>query len=201
LVIDYALLDVGEPALAGEAEMLHELLTDDDVADAERARARNRLESYGLDPDEVCDDFISYRTVDRHFEDCTDRERGLSSEPLTADEALDRVHALKRRLERVTGKSITQVAKHTDLGTDGKSLDVFVDINVTCSECGDRTTLTDLFEEGCSCGESTPDTALVGSLKDGEFTTRPGSDMISDPDSEGRSADVNPVEQEAEDYR
>lgn len=155
LVINAALLDAGEPTLDGEAELLYQLLTDDEVEDAERARARRRLEEQGINPADLTDDFISYRTINRHFEKCTDRERDLSSEPVTADEALSRVNALKNRLEQVTAKSITEVAQHTDLGTDGSDVDFIVQVNIVCHECGDRMPLRDLFANGCSCAAPT----------------------------------------------
>jgi hypothetical protein len=187
LVIDHALLDSGEPSLEGEARLLYRLLTDDSVTDAERARAHNRLESYGLDVDGVRDDFISYRTVDRHFQNCTDRERDLSTDPVTADAALDRVNALKRRLERVTQKSISQVDRHANLGTDDTSIDTFVDVNVACTDCGERMSLHSLFEGGCGCVESAPDTVLVDSPADGKGHT--GPETLSEGSSGGHDGD------------
>lgn len=158
LVINAARLAAGEPSLDGESELLYRLLTDDEVEAAEQARARRRLEEQGIDPDDLTDAFLSYRTLDRHFKNCTVRERNISSEPVTADSVLNRVNALKKRVEQVTAKSITEVAQHTDIGAAGSDIDVIVQISVVCSECGDRMSLRDLLADGCNCATSTDHT-------------------------------------------
>lgn len=157
LVIMSALLEGGEPALEGEAEMLYTLLTDDDVAAAERGRARRRLEDHSIDPDELTDDFISYRTIDRHFTNCTGRTRDLSTDPVNPDDVVDRINALKRRLEKVTVKSIEQAEDHTALGVNGSDVDVLVHITVICPKCGDKMSIQELFSQACRCDDATTD--------------------------------------------
>lgn len=65
-----------EPADAeGEVETLYALLTDEDVSDDDRLRARRRLEQDGIDVDALQDEFVSYQTIQRYLQD----HRGASS--------------------------------------------------------------------------------------------------------------------------
>lgn len=164
-VISSAHLDIGEPLLDGEAKLLHKLLTADDVEDAERTRTRRRIEERGINPDELTNDFISYKTINRHFKNCTDRERNVSSEPVTPDDALDRVNRLKRRLEQVTAKSISEVVNSTALDFAGSDVDVIIQVNTVCQACGDRLTLRELFTDGCSCVDLTHETDILTSTE------------------------------------
>jgi hypothetical protein len=150
-IIESALLDVGNPSLKGEAELLHKLLTYDEVEDSERTRAKQRLERQGIDPDALKDDFVSYRTIDRHFKNCSERRRSASRPSISPNKALDRVNALKRRLEQVTEKSIQEVSQHTDREMTGGDIDVLVQVTVVCPDCNDRLSLRDLFDDGCRC--------------------------------------------------
>lgn len=155
LVINTALLDAGEPALDGEAELLYRLLMDDEVEEAERARACQRLDEWNIDADALTGDFISYKTINRHFKNCTKREREHSAESHTTDGVLNRVNALKRRLEKVTERSISEIASHAAIGTDGSDLDVIVQVNIVCPECDDRLPIRELLADGCSCADAT----------------------------------------------
>jgi len=157
LVIDSSLLNAGRPALEGEPEMFYELLTDDEIEDAERARVRQRLEDYGTDPNELTGDFISYRTIDRHFKNCTDRERSPTSDPITVKESLDRIRALRGRLERVAEKSLAEVGSQADNSTNLEAIDIFVQIDAVCEECNTRASLRTLLADGCRCSDATTD--------------------------------------------
>lgn len=181
LVVDAALLEAGEPPLEGEAEMLYELLTGDDVVEAERARARSRLTEYGIDPEKLADDFISYRTLDRHFKNCTDRERAATPNPASPEDVLNRVNTLKNRLEQVTAKSIREVSQRTAIGIDSDEADIFVQVTVVCPDCGDRLQVHELFEEGCRCTDTDPGASTDDSPPfddEEESETNPPADVV-----------------------
>jgi len=146
-VVKDALVDASEPFLNGEPELLYELLAGDDVREAERSRVERRLEAMGIDPGELTDDFISHRTIDRHFKSCTDRQRESTSDAVDADQVRDRIAALKHRLEQVTEKSIAEVHG----GEQDRS--VMVQVNVVCSGCNQRRSAREFIEHGCECNE------------------------------------------------
>jgi hypothetical protein len=171
-VIGAALLQSGNPALEGEAELLYGLLTGDGVEEAERSRARRRLDERGIDADKLVEDFVSYRTIDRHFKNCTGRERSTSPDTLAPADALDRINALKRRLEQVSKKSIAEVRAADGPGGESGDVDVYIRLTVVCPECNEQLTAQEVLREGCGCGASggtaSPGTADVAGSADPE---------------------------------
>jgi len=149
-VVHERLLQAGNRSLDGEADLLYRLLTDDDVENAERARARQRLAELDIDPEKLIESFVSYRTIDRHFCNCTDRERQQSSAEPTGKKALERIDALKNRLERVTETALGQVADEREF-RDTRTLDVMVQVNIACQDCGSRLSARKLLSDGCEC--------------------------------------------------
>lgn len=149
-VVHERLLQAGERSLDGEADLLYRLLTDDDVEDAERARTRQRLAEQGIVPEELLESFISYRTIDRHFRGCTDKERQESTAGPTVSETMDRINALKNRLERVTETALGQVG--CEEASETRTLDVMVQVTVACPDCGSRLPVREYLADGCGCG-------------------------------------------------
>jgi hypothetical protein len=148
--------ETGTTPLESELETAYDLLTTDEQSDdPERRRLRNRLTRRDIDVDQLTDDFVSYRTLDRHFKQCTDREKGHTPE-LSAEEArekaLDRVRALERRLEAVSKQTLDDLSGAGHISDADR--DITVDVEVRCHACGESSSVRRLLVEGCpGCGE------------------------------------------------
>lgn len=141
----------GRSPLAGEAENLYRLLTDDDVTGGMEVRARRRLEGEGVDVDAVQSDFVSHQTVHNHLTGCLGVERDPDErDPVAAAE--DRIRPLQARLEAVAADALGGLAR--DGSVAAGDLDVLVDVSVTCDDCGVRRELgAFLAEGGCDCDD------------------------------------------------
>jgi len=142
-VVQETLLERGEPPIEGEEDLIYDRLTDDGTAD----RVERRLERNGIDPTRLREDFVSYKTIDRHFKNCTDRERE-TTDPLDAADAIDRVRAMNRRAEKVAANTLSELTE-TSLGGDDP--DVSASVTVTCPECNERLSFTAAVRDGCAC--------------------------------------------------
>jgi len=139
----------GVTHLEGEAENLYRLLTDDDVTGGMRVRARRRLESEGLDVDQVRSDFVSHQTIHNHLTGCLGVERDREERD-PVDAAEDRIRPLQTRLEAVAADALTGLGNDDHLATG--DLDVYVDVAVVCDDCGVRRELgAFLAAGGCDC--------------------------------------------------
>lgn len=136
-------------------ETLYRHLTDDDVSSGVRTQTRARLEREGINVDELTDDFVSRQAIHTYLtavrgasapeDDRTPAERRESK--------LDVIQRLKQRLVVVTEQALTDLARagHLTLG----DFDVFVHVQVYCSDCATQRSVTDLFTRGgCDCGPS-----------------------------------------------
>jgi hypothetical protein len=133
----------GVADLEGEAENLYRLLTDDDVTSGTRTQARNRLRRHDVDVDQLEADFVSHQTVHNHLTNCIGAERQAAGEdPVEA--ARSRVRSLQSRMEAVTDDAVERIGSG--------EYDVFVDVSVTCTDCGTRYEFGDFVDDpGCDC--------------------------------------------------
>lgn len=148
-VLRAAARDAGMSPLEGEADNLHRLLTDDEVTSGMRVQARRRLENDGLDVDRVLSAFVSHQTVYNHLTGCLSVERESDDrDPVAAAE--DRIRPLQSRLEAVATDALESLGNDGDV-TAG-SLDVYVDVSVSCADCGTRRELGEFLDAGgCDC--------------------------------------------------
>lgn len=149
-VLDAALESAGYIPLDGEADNLYRLLTDDAVTGGMRTQARGRLEDRGIDVDALLGDFVSYQTVNRHLKGCRSFPGRDRTSPLAVDDAEDRLFALRNRTAEVTRQTVGQLdqAGTVDLG----EFEVYVDIGVSCTDCGTQLDLVELFSRWrCRC--------------------------------------------------
>lgn len=143
----------GMDVLEGEAENTYRLLTDDDVSEGTRTQVRNRLRNQGVDVEAIESAFVSYQTVNRHLKGCLEVERPEKSEENGVKKATQRLAALRNRTMVVTENTLSQLRSSGDI-TLGDA-DVFVDVTVTCSDCGTHTTARELIADGgCTCEPS-----------------------------------------------
>jgi hypothetical protein len=139
--------------LDGEVDNTYRLLTEDNVSQGMRTQARNRLQKQGIDVDQLQSDFVSYGTVRRHLKRCLGAEReptDTNDDPAEID--AQRIAALQNRTVAVTENTLSQLASAGELAAG--DIDVFVDITVSCPECGMHATVREFIDNnGCHCEE------------------------------------------------
>lgn len=141
--------------LDGEVENRYRLLTDDGVSAGARIQARRDLERRGVDVERVTDDFVSHQTVYNYLTE----ERGVEYEREVSDQR-ERAQATVRRMTSRTeaiARSTLERLRDTDRLALG-SFDVFLDLRVRCTDCGNAYGLIELLKsDGCECGRDSTD--------------------------------------------
>lgn len=146
-----SLTAAGVSPIEGEVENLHRLLDSSDVSESRRIEARRRLESEGVDVEQLVTDFVSHQTVYNHLRTC----RGVSPSNDSSEEdrrsrAQSTIFGLQNRTELVTEQTLSQLAS-SGLVTPGE-FDVIVDIQAICENCGRSHDIGALLEAGgCEC--------------------------------------------------
>ncbi|QLG29635.1 hypothetical protein HUG10_18675 (plasmid) [Halorarum halophilum] len=148
-VLEAAIQDSGGTAVSSDVETTYRLLTDDDVSEADRMRKRRELEQDGLDVPRVRNDFVTHQAIHTYLTKYREAE--------LPDRSADRVQRKVETLERLQGRTsvvaestIEGLANSDDI-TD-REYEVFVDIQVVCSECGTGYAIGELIRQGgCSC--------------------------------------------------
>ena len=151
-VLRAAMEDAGMDSLDGEVENLYRLLTSDENSQGALVEARKHLERGGIDVDDLTEDFVSYQSINRYLKGPLGLEYS-SAETDRGKTAADSIATLQNRAVAVTEKSLRQLRDSGEL-TLG-DFDVFVDVTVTCTDCGETTTVRELLDEGgCRCSTS-----------------------------------------------
>ena len=151
-VLDAALTRETHGTVEGEAQNYYRLLTSDEVSTASRLDAEHRLESAGIDVEQLTSDFVSHQAVYSYLT----RDRGASHEVTPTDpaerleETLDSVNRLRNRLSAVTERSIKTLGDADILAIDDVRASVLV--RIECTACGERYTVREFFDgRGCDC--------------------------------------------------
>jgi len=154
-VLRDALSEAGEIPLDGEIENIYRLLIDDEVHSGNEMQARDRLASYGSDPEKVTQDFVSHQTMYRYLKDC----RGIDTTPGTKSTA-ERIKQTRQSLLRLSSRTqsvVTQNVKQLNRRDDFHvgDFDVYVSVQLSCPDCGTTKELTQLLEQGgCECQDN-----------------------------------------------
>ncbi|MFD1632978.1 rod-determining factor RdfA [Haloplanus ruber] len=151
-VLTAAMRAAGMELLDDEAANVYRLLTGDDVSDAARTEARDRLTRAGVDVARLRADFVTYGTVRTHLRGCAGVDTSRASASVDEHTVTDTVLGLCGRTEAVAERELSRLAETTALETG--DLSVSVDARVTCTDCGEDYRLLRLLERGgCSCGD------------------------------------------------
>lgn len=141
--------EAGIQSLAGEVENTYRLLTDDDVSGADRTRIVRRLEREGVDVDALREDFVTYQAVRSYLKGDRGAEY-VEPEQDRIESEVENLQRLRGRVETVTEGTLDRLRRSEDLVIGEYSL--FVDINVLCEDCGQRSNVETLLEQGgCDC--------------------------------------------------
>lgn len=148
-VLEAAIDDSGRAVVSSDVETTYRLLTDDDVSEADRMRKQRELEQDGVDVSQIRGDFITHQAIHTYLTKYREAE--------LPDRSENRVQRKVGTLERLQGRT-SVVAESTIDGlvnsediTD-REYEVFVDIQVVCSECGTGYAIGELIRQGgCTC--------------------------------------------------
>lgn len=150
-LLEEVMARAGVQPLSGEVENLYQLLTDDDVSEADRTRARRRLEREGIDVDTLLKDFVSYQAVRTYLRE----HQGASYTSTTGD----RLETEARNIQRLRSRTTAVIESKLDQLEAGGHLSLgdfrtLVNATVVCEDCGSQFDVRELLERGgCDCDE------------------------------------------------
>lgn len=148
-LLEAAMDDAGLQPLAGEVENVYELLTGPDVSEADRTRAKRRLERDGVDVDAVLGEFVTYQAVRTYLKEYRDAEYERSDRDRTEVET-ENLQRIKGRAGTVTDSKLEQLRNRGDIVLG--EFRTLVDINVLCEDCGAQYGVETLLQRGgCDC--------------------------------------------------
>jgi predicted transcriptional regulator len=151
LILKTAANEAGMTPLDSVVQNWYEGLTDDDVSRGVETQVRKHLDRHGVDVEEVLGDFVTHQAVHTYLTKYRGAELQSMSRSESLSKNLETIQRLKNRTQAVTQNSLDRLKQVDHLET-GK-LQVIVDINVTCSECGRHYDVSTLLDEGrCECG-------------------------------------------------
>lgn len=148
-LIKNALREAGQNPLPGEVETIYEGLHDDEVSSGLRQQIRGRLNSYGIDPDSLEGDLVSYQAIRTYLMEVRgveySRER---KDPLSS--SVSKIQSLRGRLQTVTEEQVDGLS-----GQDEISIGKFrthVRVQIYCEDCGRQYDVDELLRRGgCHC--------------------------------------------------
>lgn len=132
---------------------VYEMLHKDELSEAEEIEIRRELERAGIDIEQIASDSVSHQTVYRHLTQCLDASKDDDQTPdERREQARNTVHALQQRTELVT-ESTLETLQSTGIADLGE-IEVLVDLQIVCSECGTSMDFETALREGCNCDTS-----------------------------------------------
>jgi len=133
--------------------LIYEAVHTDELNKTEAIEVRRELERSGVDVEQLSADMVSHQTVYRHLTNCLKVSKNDEKTPEERREkARDTVYALQQRMELVTESTIEslQSADVTDLG----DVEILVDLQVVCNDCGQSMDFETAIQNGCRCSSS-----------------------------------------------
>jgi hypothetical protein len=149
VLLEQRLSEANRQVTQGEIETLYNSITNDDVTEGDRIRAKGRLEQEGVNVESLLDEFVSYQTIRRYLKS----HRGITYSQDESDRLqteIENIQRLQGKTEAVTKNNLQELreSNHVHLG----EFNVTTDVRVYCEDCGNRYTPMDLLERGgCEC--------------------------------------------------
>ena len=152
LILLQSMENAGMAVLDGEAENYYRLLTDDGVTNSARREAKMELRQEGLDVEQVTEDFVSYRTIKKHLNECLRISTSRDYEPDVESERT-RLSKLSSRVKTVATKALDRLQTHGTIRIEDPR--VSIDIHVRCGNCNRRHDAIDFLHGSgrCPCME------------------------------------------------
>jgi hypothetical protein len=149
-LIESALVTSGQEALEPELNEIYRYLTSDEVTRGQREDKRNELRDHGIDVDDLKADFVTYQAIRSYLKDWREVERPDISDAEKLESDATTINKMASQTEAVTD-SILSNLRNTDRVSIGE-FDVGVSVEMTCAECGRRTSAVEIIEHGgCQC--------------------------------------------------
>ncbi|WP_458187060.1 rod-determining factor RdfA [Haladaptatus sp. NG-WS-4] len=142
--------------LEGEVQNTYQLLTDEDVSSGVYTETRRKLESNGVDVDQVESDFVSYQAVRTYLRNDRNVERERDTDAERVESVADSIMQLQNRTIAVTAEKLDQLDRtdRIDLG----DFQVFLDARVFCEDCKTQYDVAEVLEQGgCQCESASSD--------------------------------------------
>ncbi len=149
-ILERALIDAGMSALDSDVSTTYRNLTGDDVSTGVRTDARNRLESNGIDVDDLMSDFVSYQAIRSYLTEYRDAEYRRLSDEEKVEKDLQSIQRLMTRTLSVTEERIEKLAQTGRIDAD--EFEVLLDVQVLCGSCGEQYSISEFLDgRGCDC--------------------------------------------------
>ena len=149
-LLERALIDAGMSALDSDVSTTYRNLTDDDVSTGVRTDARTRLESNGIDVNDLESDFVSYQAIRSYLTEYRDAEYRRLSDDEKVEKDLESIQRLMTRTLSVTEERIEKLTQTGRIQAEG--FEVLLDVQVLCESCGKQYPISEFLDErGCDC--------------------------------------------------
>lgn len=149
-LLERALIDAGMSALDSDVSTTYRNLTDDDVSTGVRTDARTRLESNGIDVNDLESDFVSYQAIRSYLTEYRDAEYRRLSDDEKVEKDLESIQRLMTRTLSVTEERIEKLTQTGRIQAEG--FEVLLDVQVLCESCGKQYSISEFLDErGCDC--------------------------------------------------
>ncbi|WP_129116652.1 rod-determining factor RdfA [Halegenticoccus tardaugens] len=150
-VLDSAIAASESPMTGENVEAMYRFLTDDGISSGRRIEVERRLARAGVNVETTLNDFVSHQTIHSHLRGCLGASCGGElSDSERLEKAGKTVFSMQNRTKIIASETIQRL---TDADTVSlPDFEVFVEIQVTCEECGRYMTAATLLEQqGCRC--------------------------------------------------
>jgi hypothetical protein len=154
-VLGAAMERAGVRPLDGEVENTYRLLEDETVSAGMREQTRRQLERDGVDLERLEKDFVSHQAIYTYLTNhrgAVHPSSGEESPEERIERELGKLDALVSRTTAVTEDTLMRLANAEVIAAG--DLDVLVDVQVSCSQCGVVASVGGFVERGgCDCEE------------------------------------------------
>jgi len=149
-LLEAALDEADVPVLEYDVDSLYHDLTAEDVSAGVATDARNRLDRYGVDVDQLEGEFVSYQAIRSYLKEWRGAEYETVDDETKIRRDRDSIQRLVSRTRAVTSDRI-ETLRDTDR-IDAAEFEVVLSVQVLCQECGRQYDLDDFLEQrGCDC--------------------------------------------------
>jgi hypothetical protein len=149
-LLERALIDAGMSALDSDVSTTYRDLTDDDVSTGVRTDTRTRLDSNGIDVDDLESDFVSYQAIRSYLTEYRGAEYRRLSDEEKVEKDIESIQRLMTRTLSVTEERIEKLTRTGRIDADG--VEVLLDVQVLCESCGRQYSVSEFLDErGCDC--------------------------------------------------
>lgn len=144
-----AMAEAGDPPLEPDVEATYQALTGDGVSRGVQTQVRRDLQRQGVDVDSLEADFVTHQAVHTYLTEYRGAEH-VTGDDDPRDSARQTIQRLRSRTLAVVENSLDRLRKAGHLATG--DLEVFVNVRVTCTDCGSQYDVVTLLSDGqCDC--------------------------------------------------